>query len=82
MYMDMHYFVSLSNHNILSSPFRIKEPGFIEIIGISKELKLGLDINGGFKLSLSLRFSLLNRLSGNNNLRGTYFSASEDDLGY
>ena len=52
--------------------------GLIETIDISKEL--GLDAVLGFKLSLGLRFSLLNRSSGSNSLRVACFSEPEDDL--
>lgn len=41
---------------------------------------LGLDAILGFRLSLGLRFSLLNRPSGSNNLRVAYFCEPENDL--
>lgn len=81
-YVDMHYFTSLSNQKILSSLLKLKGQGFIEIIDISKEFRLGLDISLRFKLSLSSRSSLLNRPWGSNSLRGKYFSELEDDLWY
>lgn len=83
MWLSLHvHLMSLSGQKILSSPLKMKEQGFIEIIGISKVLQLGWGTNVGFKLSLSLRFSLLDRSSGNNSLGGKCFSESEEDLGY
>lgn len=42
MWLSLHvHLMSLSGQKILSSPLKMKEQGFIEIIGISKVLQLG-----------------------------------------